>query len=322
MGTQPLPETCRIPATVWLWAGHALYRGPSLRLDRHSGAVLCLAIGLDSMFTVEADAFGARSARSVLVPPRTPHRIIAETPMLFCYIDPGSPRAAACRGRMTEFSGGFGFGHEHEAALIRLGSEFGAQQHLGGDPGTVFDLASSAVRFAMDPRIAAATAILCADPAAPITADHLAAAVHLSKSRLLHLFAEHAGTTFRRYRVWARMLAVGRAVAEGADLTTAATHAGFASPSHSATPSTPCSASPRPTCSRPEPASSSKRIQARAAPSRRAEAIGWAAGRVHGGCRTVDHHALRPAPNTRHRNTSPPTSSGETPALTALSRRL
>lgn len=235
MGTQPLPETCRIPATVWLWAGHALYRGPSLRLDRHSGAVLCLAIGLDSTFTVEADAFGARSVRSVLVPPRTPHRIIAETPMLFCYIDPGSPRAAACRGRMTEVSGGFGFGHDHEAALIRLGSEIGedgGQQHLGGGPGTVFDLAGGAGRSAMDPRIAAATAILCADPAAPITADQLAAAVHLSKSRLLHLFAEHAGTTFRRYRVWARMLAVGRAVAEGADLTTAATHAGFASPSH------------------------------------------------------------------------------------------
>ncbi|MFF2082546.1 helix-turn-helix transcriptional regulator [Nocardia sp. NPDC058176] len=234
MGTRPLPETCRIPATVWLWAGHALYHGPSLRLDRHSGAVLCLAIGLDSTFTVEAEAFGARSVRSVLVPPRTPHRIIAETRMLFCYIDPGSPRAGACRARMTEFTGGFGFVHDHEAAVIRLGSEFGegAQRNLGSDAVTLFDLASGAGRSAMDPRIAAATAILCADPAAPITADQLAAAVHLSKSRLLHLFAEHAGTTFRRYRVWARMLAVGRAVAEGADLTTAATHAGFASPSH------------------------------------------------------------------------------------------
>lgn len=231
MGGGALPETCR-GATVWLWAGHALYRGPSLRLDRHSGAVVCLAIGLDSTFTVHADAFGARTVRSVLVPPRTPHRIVAETPMLFCYIDPGSPRAAACRARMTEHSAGFGFAHEREVDLIRLGSEQGRGPGDSVDPVALFDLVSGAGRTSIDPRIAATTAILCADPAASVTADQLAAAVHLSKSRLLHLFAEHAGTTFRRYRIWARMLAVGRAVADGADLTTAATHAGFASPSH------------------------------------------------------------------------------------------
>ncbi|PWV80940.1 helix-turn-helix domain-containing protein [Nocardia neocaledoniensis] len=223
MGAAPLPETCRTSATVWLWAGHALYRGPSLRLDRHAGAVACLAVGLDASFTIEADAIGARTVRSVLVPPRTPHRIVADGRMLFCYLDPGSPRAAACRARMREDIGGFGVAHVEESALIRRADTA---------PADLLTLASGTERTALDPRIAAATALLCADPAASISAADLAAAVHLSKSRLLHLFSAQAGTTFRRYRVWARMLAVGRAVAVGADLTTAAAAAGFASPSH------------------------------------------------------------------------------------------
>lgn len=224
MGAAPLPETCRPPATVWLGAGHALYLGPSLRLDRHSGSVACLAVGLDTPFTVHADAIGARTVRTVLVPPRTPHRIVADGRMLFCYLDSGSPRAAACRDRMLEQTGGFGFDHVEETTLIRRAADFA--------PAAVLDLACGARTPDIDPRIATATAILCADPAAAISADQLAAAVHLSKSRLLHLFSAQAGTTFRRYRVWARMLAVGRAVADGADLTTAAANAGFASPSH------------------------------------------------------------------------------------------
>ncbi|MFD3593704.1 helix-turn-helix domain-containing protein [Nocardia sp. NPDC058640] len=224
MGAPPLPKTCRISATVWLWAGHAVYCGPSLRLDRHCGSVLCLAVGLDAPFTVRADAIGARTVRSALIPARTPHQIVADTRMLFCYIDPGSPKSAACLPRMTETSEGFGFAHAEEPALIRAADN--------NDPAEILHLACGPSPRPVDPRVAAATAILCADPARPVTADQLAAAVHLSKSRLLHLFSTHAGTTFRRYRVWARMLAVGRAISEGADLTTAATRAGFASPSH------------------------------------------------------------------------------------------
>ncbi|MFJ2836403.1 MULTISPECIES: helix-turn-helix domain-containing protein [Nocardia] len=225
MGAAPLPETCRPAPTVWLWAGHAIYRGPSLRLDRHCGSVGCLAVGLDGPFTIDADAIGTRTLRSVLVPPRTPHRIVADGRMLFCYLDPGSPRAAGCRSRMRADTGGFGIAHVDESTLIRLAE---------GDtaPDDLLDLVSGTAGPDLDPRIAAATALLCAHPAADLSADQLAAAVHLSKSRLLHLFSAQAGTSFRRYRVWARMLAVGRAVAEGADLTTAAADAGFASPSH------------------------------------------------------------------------------------------
>lgn len=212
---------------MWLWVGHAIYLGPSLRLDRHSGSVHCLAVGIDGPFTLHTDHRSEYQTRSALIPPRTEHQVVAhDTRMLFCYIDPGSPRARTGWNEMAGLVDGFGLQHRREAELIRLVDAHDV------DPQEVMDLACGPASNTRDPRILAATAILRAHPIRSITADELAAEVHLSKSRLLHLFADHAGTTFRRYRMWARMLAVGRAIAKGADLTTAAADAGFASPSH------------------------------------------------------------------------------------------
>ncbi|WP_405134454.1 helix-turn-helix domain-containing protein [Nocardia sp. NBC_01388] len=85
---------------------------------------------------------------------------------------------------------------------------------------------------AMDPRIDAALKTIRSDFAANPTAAELAAAAKLSVPRFLHSFSAETGTSFRRYRLWARMAHVARAVGEGADFTTAAIEAGFASPSH------------------------------------------------------------------------------------------
>lgn len=225
MGGAALPET-RCLATVWLWPGHAVYRGPSLRLDAHRGSVLCLAVGLDAPFTVRADRF-EQTVRTALIPPRTVHRVVATGErMLFCYIDPSSPRAKTSWARMSIRSGGFGLDHRDEPELISRATQ------AEFDPVAAVDLACGPGASTIDDRIAAAAATLQTHPARSNSAAELAAEAHLSTSRFLHLFARDAGTSFRRYRMWARMLSVGRAVAKGADLTTAASDAGFASPSH------------------------------------------------------------------------------------------
>jgi methylphosphotriester-DNA--protein-cysteine methyltransferase len=56
--------------------------------------------------------------------------------------------------------------------------------------------------------------------------------VHLSTSRFLHLFSAHARTSFRRYRLWTRMMRLAAVVGTGQDLTRASVEAGFASPAH------------------------------------------------------------------------------------------
>ncbi|WP_067475976.1 AraC family transcriptional regulator [Nocardia amamiensis] len=250
--TPSIPLEAGSPAALWLWAGQAIYRGPSLHLDAHSTAVDCLAVGVDAPFTLEAEGV-ARTVRSALIPPRRAHRVIAGGDhMMFCYLDPGSPGARACRDRMTLWDNAFGLNHREEAALAA------AAARDRPDARSLADLVGSAPHPPLDDRIAAAMATLLAHPAHDcaslalgsvmrearcvddslaslaheFTAERFAAAAHLSESRFLHLFAAQAGTSFRRYRLWARMLGVGRAIAKGENLTVASIDAGFASPSH------------------------------------------------------------------------------------------
>jgi AraC-like DNA-binding protein len=224
-----LPETCcpGAGATVWVRLGQAAYLGPSLRLRAHSGSVHCFALGIDAPFTIRVDGAGERQARSALIPARTRHQLIAEHGrVLFAYVDPGSAWVTTTSARMTSRLG----------PAIRLGhdDELGLAQRLHAatpDPLTLLGLLTD-TGDERDERIRTALALLRAHPGTPWTAARLATEVNLSASRFQHLFTAHTGTSFRRYRLWARMLHVAEAISKGLDLTTAATDAGFASPGH------------------------------------------------------------------------------------------
>jgi AraC-like DNA-binding protein len=214
-----LPETgC---PTLWLWPGQAVYAGPALDLGPHSGSVACLAVGVDDVFTVHGLA-----VRTALIAPRFRHHLVAHGErMVFCYLDAASTRAQACRSRMAHGTGPLRHGHADEAELVSAGARL--------DTGTVphwLDLAGPMSSGTIDERIATATRHLLEQPT--VSAAELAAGVSLSASRFLHLFREHTGTSFRRYRLWARMYRVGHTIANRGDLTTAAADAGFTSPSH------------------------------------------------------------------------------------------
>jgi len=214
-----LPET-GCPA-LWLWPGQAIYAGPSLDLGPHSGSVACLAIGVDDVFTVDGLA-----VRTALIAPRFRHHLVAHGErMVFCYLDVASTREQACRSRMAHGTGPVRHGHVEEAGLVSAGARL--------DSGTVshwLDLAGPASPGEVDGRVAAAVRHLLGHPT--VSAAGLAAGVGLSASRFLHLFREHTGTSFRRYRLWARMYRVASTIAVRGDLTAAAADAGFASPSH------------------------------------------------------------------------------------------
>lgn len=218
-----LPETCY--PTVWLWPGQALYAGPGLNLDPHSGSVWCLAVGVDRPLVVTTD--GHRVAgHSVLIPPRLRHHLDTRGGRLVsCYLDPTSDRADACHAACADTSGPVAVGHRAEAALaIPPGDDGSAADWL--------DLAAPASAEGLDPRIAAATAAVRDDPSAAIPSRVLAAAAGLSESRFLHLFRAEVGTSLRRYRLWVRLIHAGNAIGAGHSLTDAAASAGFASPSH------------------------------------------------------------------------------------------
>lgn len=227
MADLPLPETCcpDSGATVWVRLGQAAYLGPSLRLDPHAGSVDCFAVGVDQPFTLRADHLGERRVRSALIPSRTRHHIITEGRVLFCYLDPHTAQATHIRDQMRERTSSVHFGHLDELAIVR---------HLRASPDLerVFDLLGTPGSVHMDERIREALHIMRAHPDRQLSAADVASQVHLSTSRFLHLFSTHARTSFRRYRLWTRMVRVAAAVSTGRNLTTAAVEAGFASPAH------------------------------------------------------------------------------------------
>ncbi|MCM6778989.1 AraC family transcriptional regulator [Nocardia sp. CDC159] len=215
--------------SVWLWAGQAAYLGPSFHLAAHSTPVHCLVVGVDAPFTVSIPAGASWRRRSALIPARTLHKIDAGAGrMLFYYFDPQSRHITDVRAAMTESTATLPAEHRHEANLL---------DHLHArdtpDPGELRRLVlGGGERKPIDQRIASAMELIRSDPAQDLHAGTLAAAVGLSTSRFLHLFSSQAGTSFRRYRLWARLLSVGASVADGHDLTAAAVTAGFASASH------------------------------------------------------------------------------------------
>ena len=217
-----LPQTCC--PTVWLWPGQALYSGPGLDLQPHSGSVWCLAFGVDGPLTVTIQG-NAIVARSVLIPPRLTHHLAMQGGLVSCYLDPGSPRTVSCRQQFTEFRHGIGVGHAAETRLAAAPMDDEAARRW-------LDLAAPDTPHQIDPRIELVAKQIRDNPAESVSAGEFATAAGLSESRFLHLFRREAGTSLRRYRMWSRLIAAGTAVAAGENLTAAAADSGFASPSH------------------------------------------------------------------------------------------
>ncbi|MET8682232.1 AraC family transcriptional regulator [Streptomyces sp. NPDC004647] len=218
-----LSQTCYSTAPLLhLWPGRAVYHGPSMELGMHSGSVSCLAVGLDDGFTLETDADGGSyTGRSALIRPRVRHRIRAHgSAMAFGYFEPGSAAERACADAL-----GAGNGRPVAVSAAREGALLG----LVGQPGPELEAIDAAQA---DPRIRAATHRLLLEPQVPRGADDFAFDAGLSRSRFLHVFREQTGITFRRYRLWARMLRAGRSLRDFGSLTRAAADAGFSNPSH------------------------------------------------------------------------------------------
>ncbi|WP_343928976.1 AraC family transcriptional regulator [Tsukamurella strandjordii] len=226
MTATALPETCAAVSTLWVSPATAVYLGAPLGLAPHSTSVHCLVLGVDGPITVRVPGRSDIVGRSVLVPPREVHQVIPtnESRILFCYSDATAGRGRDLLDAMGERTGGFGVRHRAESALIDLCA--------GDAPGgaDILRTAFPAPDGPLDARIARTVERILREPTR--SADELAQAESLSRAHFLRLFGAQTGTSFRRYRLWARMLHAAAAIADGADLTRAAADAGFASPSH------------------------------------------------------------------------------------------
>lgn len=226
-----LPETFALDdrPVCWLSLGSTIYLGPPLDLSGHARMVGALILGVSGPLTMTTDG-KAVSARSVFIPAQVVTEIVdAPGRVAVCTFDPTATRVANCTDGMCETGTGLYTGHRNERILIETFTEdvfnpYGILHQLG--------VSSPSSSRPVDPRITLLGEQIRSDPQTTVSASEAAATVGLSPSYFLTLFAAETGTTFRRYRLWVRLIHAATAVAVGKSLTQASADAGFASPSH------------------------------------------------------------------------------------------
>jgi AraC-like DNA-binding protein len=189
-----------------------------------------LLLGLTGPLTITVKDHAVR-ARSVFLPARSTASVTASGPVAVCTFDPTATRVAQCSSGMELAFGGLHLRHRNETGLIRSCTagifrphEVLRQLGVGATPSSTTQPADS--------RIADVGRRVRADPSVTVSAAESAAALGLSQAYFLTVFARETGTTFRRYRLWVRLIHAATSIADGKSLTHAAMDAGFSSPSH------------------------------------------------------------------------------------------
>lgn len=215
----------------WLSVGSTIYLGPPLDLGAHGRMVGALLIGLSGPITITTDGQSV-GARTVFIPARSAaEAVTASGWVAVCTFDPTATRLSQCADGMRPAANGLLVGHRNEEPLIRsCTADIFRPRDILREIGV--QVAPSAQARPVDPRITAVGKRVRRDPHTTVSAADAARAAGLSQAYFLTLFAQETGTTFRRYRLWVRLIHAASAIGGGRSLTQAAMDAGFASPSH------------------------------------------------------------------------------------------
>lgn len=204
-------------------AGQLYYGGRIGAGSLHSHYAAQLLIG-DGLVLRGAD--GVEHAMSAaLIPPNTPHAIAnGTTDGLLALMDPaqmGRLRHRQPAGTAVD-----------SAACWRIDARPPARCDLPTLAALVDDLVGAVPRRPTHPGLCQALRTIDETLPGPVRLTAVAAAAHLSESRLSHVFREELGLPFRPYVLWARLRAALSALSRGASLTEAAHTAGFADAAH------------------------------------------------------------------------------------------
>lgn len=239
-----MPSTPTLPGMeaplfrLWIWSSRLLFVGPAFGADRHRHHAGQLCVGLRAPLRLRGDADAAwRQGRAFHVPPNHFHRFDADgTPCALLLVEAQSRECAHCCNRhggesITAF--------EPDAALLtalnRLAAEGGSADQadaaclalLGADRPEGDERPAP-----VDERLRAVMQWVDARLDTDIRLSAAATAVGVSPSWLSHHFGDALGLPLRRYVVWRRLRQAVQASLDGATLTEAAHHAGFADAAH------------------------------------------------------------------------------------------
>jgi AraC-like DNA-binding protein len=224
---------------VYLWPGRGLVLSSAIQATPHRHAALQLTLGLDGPFRVRIKGGSWASSTALVLAKDAVHELDGQGHVQAnLYVE---PRSRLGRTLQAKYLDGKLWGPlpeqvlapwkkkllgllkkpltEREAyGLFRQGAEF-----LSG---------ADLVQPALDGRVFKALQVFEGLEDKKISAADLAAQVHLSESRLGHLFQEHLGLPIRRYLLWLKVLDACDQVNGSGNITVAAHAAGFTDAAH------------------------------------------------------------------------------------------
>ena len=205
--------------------------------EYHAHHAIQITVALDGQLALATEGFELCAA-AMAVKADSLHRIEASGLLAFVFVEPESRSGRALsevlfRERpLVELSQ-----PDVTRMLAPLKDTFAARltnAHLLAAGRSVVDgLAPSTPARLPDPRIQRIIEYATAHLHEPMSLASAAHGVHLSPSRLRHLFVEHTGVAFKTYLLWLRLIRAVQLYSEGtSSLTDAAHEAGFADSAH------------------------------------------------------------------------------------------
>jgi AraC-like DNA-binding protein len=219
---------------LFMGRGRVLYCGPIQYLETHAYGANVLHVGIYSPFRIRLADGEWRACRCAVVPAGLRHSLdMAGGVHGKLFVERNSADAVAFRRRFPhgEMRAGlfedeevvecFRWIHEEDPQRVAIEQRV---DRLLDSPET-----SS---WGGDVRIQRVIDLIRRQPDRNFSQQELAQAIGLSPSRFLHLFREHTGLPYRRFRLWKRLLIVFERLHASDNMTRAAMDAGFADATH------------------------------------------------------------------------------------------
>lgn len=208
---------------------------PGIDSSMHTHFALQLTYGLERPFLARLHASDPwTETRSACFAPHSAHQIDSQG-CLLAHLFIEMPQAV--QSNCTTLQAGFGDLPEFQP----LANSLASAQRQALDMVTALQIRKNWLSCALPPgrtsdgpdkRISAVLDYIAATHGVACNGASLAKLVHLSASRLTHLFRQQMGMSLSRYLLWSRMVDAVSIVAEGENMTTAAHASGFADLAH------------------------------------------------------------------------------------------
>jgi AraC family transcriptional regulator len=217
---------------LFFWPHHILVLAPGFTSALHRHHAAQVVIALDGWLEYRGESLEWQRASGFVAPPDIRHAHRSTGPIVMLYLDAESSdwRASDCCRSAGGGLKGWSPGPDAldaAADAYRSGSVTAAADYCDrvlGEPSTKWS--------APDPRIMAAQRFIAARLDRAIRITDISREIHLSPSRLAHVFQLATGIPVRRYVQWCRLRAAIEAALQGRSLTDAAHEAGFADAAH------------------------------------------------------------------------------------------